>query len=123
VEPEEHPSVDPAGGRTAPRGDGGMNGVHVDDPVPGQAGEDRRPLRLIALDVAGLAAEADRQLRHDPPGEVLQTVGSLVANGDDRGRQPLDVAVLVPAHRPRVVRRDDATADLAARPAIWPDDD
>jgi len=54
---------------------------------------------------------------------VLQPVGSLVANGDDRGRQPLDVAVLVPAHRPRVVRRDDAAPDLAARPAIGPDDE
>ena len=48
--------------------------VEVDRAVRDEAGEQRRPLGLVALEIARLPAEPDRELRHDAPGEVVQTI-------------------------------------------------
>ena len=94
----------------------------VGDAGRGEPVEDRRPLRLVAFEVAGLAPESDRQLRHHPPGEMLEPIGPLVAGGEDGGRQALRVPVLVATDRAGVVRRDDPAPHVPVRIELGTDD-
>ena len=49
----------------------------------------------LGFEIARFGRDPRRQLRHDPPGEVLELTGSGVARGQDGRSEPLEVALTV----------------------------
>ena len=68
---------------------------------------------LLALEVERRQPDAIGELVADAPGEVLEPALPLVPGRDDRGRQPLDVAVDVAGDRPEVMGRLDPAPVIA----------
>ena len=66
----------------------------------------------LDLEVARPASDAARELRGDPPAELLEGVLGGIPGREDGGPQPLEMAVLVADHRSDVMGRDDAATSV-----------
>jgi hypothetical protein len=81
--------------------------VDVADPGLGEAGQVVASTIDFDLEVPGPPIDAQGELRRDAPAEVLESVAVGVPGREDRGAEPLDVAVFIACGRSDVVGGDD----------------
>ena len=77
------------------------------DPGVGEVGQVVAAAVDLELEVAGPAADPQRELRRDAPAEVLEGVARRIPGREHGRTQALDVAVLVAGDRADVVGGDD----------------